>query len=473
MPYIFLLLLVIFSSSILSDTYHNINGLIGERAAGMGGAFSAISDDPSGAFYNPAGIAFAYDNFVSISANTYKETEKRYQNVFGPGQDYVRKSRGFSPNFIGTIKSFEKLKVGFSVISPNNEQFDQADFFYLPQSRPLLSSYRIDYTESNELYNIGLSAGYPLSNKLAIGGSLFFFNDTSRIQSTQIIEGKDGAFSHISTQDRRKTLGLTPALGLQFMPTDKFALGASVKRHFVTAESRSITSFNSKSSSSNYTQTTLSTASQNSSSIVSNGLIYAGPAASGKIPEITEIRSGLAWFANKSFIASFDMIFTDGFSSSLSRSLLEAKTGTLIIKDTEDPLLSREPTLNYAFGLEFFPIDILALRFGMYTNFSNNKPIEWGDAAVDLYLTETSRNSISLANNLIYQPEVLQAKTRLEYINNTGYSLGISWATAKSSITLTYIYEYGKGVSQIDPSQLPQSVVYRNTAFYLIASSHN
>ncbi|HNF26159.1 MAG TPA: transporter, Ompp1/FadL/TodX family protein, partial [Leptospiraceae bacterium] len=44
-----------------SDAYHNINGFFGERAAGLGGAYTAVSDDPSGAFYNPAGLNLAYD----------------------------------------------------------------------------------------------------------------------------------------------------------------------------------------------------------------------------------------------------------------------------------------------------------------------------------------------------------------------------------------------------------------------------
>ena len=37
-----------------TDNYKNI--LIGDRASTMAGAFSAISDDSSGVFYNPAGL---------------------------------------------------------------------------------------------------------------------------------------------------------------------------------------------------------------------------------------------------------------------------------------------------------------------------------------------------------------------------------------------------------------------------------
>ena len=33
--------------------------IVGSRAAGMGGAFTALADDGSGPYYNPGGIAFA------------------------------------------------------------------------------------------------------------------------------------------------------------------------------------------------------------------------------------------------------------------------------------------------------------------------------------------------------------------------------------------------------------------------------
>ena len=32
--------------------------IVGSRAAGMGGAFTALSDDGSGPYYNPGGLAF-------------------------------------------------------------------------------------------------------------------------------------------------------------------------------------------------------------------------------------------------------------------------------------------------------------------------------------------------------------------------------------------------------------------------------
>jgi len=56
--YLSLLIFIGFSTtSLYADDAHYKNMLIGERAATMGGSYVAISDDSTGCYYNPAGIA--------------------------------------------------------------------------------------------------------------------------------------------------------------------------------------------------------------------------------------------------------------------------------------------------------------------------------------------------------------------------------------------------------------------------------
>src|SRR5688500_15009050 len=47
--------------------------LVGERAQGMGGAFTGLADDPSAAFYNPAGLGHLSTGALSgsLSVNAY------------------------------------------------------------------------------------------------------------------------------------------------------------------------------------------------------------------------------------------------------------------------------------------------------------------------------------------------------------------------------------------------------------------
>ena len=61
---------------VFADDLHYVNMLVGNRAAGLGGAYTAISDDPAGCFYNPAGIAFSPYTSLSASVNAFSTSTK-------------------------------------------------------------------------------------------------------------------------------------------------------------------------------------------------------------------------------------------------------------------------------------------------------------------------------------------------------------------------------------------------------------
>jgi len=54
-----------------ADDTHYQNQLLGERALGMGGAFTAVASDPTASFYNPGGLAMSLPSSVSASLNVY------------------------------------------------------------------------------------------------------------------------------------------------------------------------------------------------------------------------------------------------------------------------------------------------------------------------------------------------------------------------------------------------------------------
>lgn len=51
--------------------YNNYQYILGERAAGMGGAYTALANDSTALWYNPAGLARISDISMNVSANTY------------------------------------------------------------------------------------------------------------------------------------------------------------------------------------------------------------------------------------------------------------------------------------------------------------------------------------------------------------------------------------------------------------------
>ena len=65
------LLACCFARPARADDSHYQNQLIGERALGLGGAFTAVSTDPTASYYNPGGLATTLSASISASLNLY------------------------------------------------------------------------------------------------------------------------------------------------------------------------------------------------------------------------------------------------------------------------------------------------------------------------------------------------------------------------------------------------------------------
>jgi long-chain fatty acid transport protein len=63
-----------------SDT-HYADTIVGERASGMGGAFTALANEATGAYYNPAGIVVEESALIQLSMSAYKLRKKRVRVV--------------------------------------------------------------------------------------------------------------------------------------------------------------------------------------------------------------------------------------------------------------------------------------------------------------------------------------------------------------------------------------------------------
>ncbi len=458
-----------------ADSYHNINGFFGERAAGIGGAFAAVSDDPSGAYYNPAGLAFAYDNYISISASNYREIRKSYEDVFGPGQTYTRKSRNFLPNFFGAIKNLGQYRFAFSIVTPVTESFDQADQVYLPFSVPAVGAYRNDYEEENVFILAGPSLAYAVSEKFALGGTLYYSYDTTRVTSTQTVTNKDDSYFQSTIRDRRRTMGLLPVLGVQYMPQN-WSFGASLRQQFVTSAVRNLSQIQTSSVANRASLIKWVESTENLSGLTQGPAVVIGPPETGSVPRTTEGRLGFARFVSKYFLLSADVIYTSGFRAHQDNTQLDARNGVVYINDGEIASLSREPTTNLAAGLEYYLTDNLSLRAGLFTNDANSREVQWLDAAVGAAARNAGTDKVSapvIGGVLVYNIPELAVPVRFEHVDTRGLTVGIAWETARSAISATYVEERGRGQAQIDSAQLSQPLRYRSFSLYIVASTRN
>ena len=461
-----------------SDAYHNINGFFGERAAGLGGAYTAVSDDPSGAFYNPAGLNLAYDNSISLSASNYTKVKKTYENALGPAQGYGRTNQNYIPNFFGMVKEVGAGKFAFSVVNPIQENYQRNDQIRLPLFYPDISNIKSYNRETYNQLLVGASYSRPITSKLSWGATLYYVNDTASITSTQLTMFKNKQYAMQTINDNRRTTGLLPVLGLMFNLTDKISLGASLRRTFVMGQNRLINAITMDSSSTSTDGITFLEGTQKAFGASVGNTIYKGPAYTGRVPETYELRLGGAFFPTKKLMIATDLIYTSGYSFKKNNTevITSPSANIIILTDKDDLELKRYQTWNIATGVEYFLTDFLALRLGVYTNNANTKKIDWMTSALQAYnraAGDTETIASSGGNSVQFRIPTLRDNPRNEYVNTMGYSFGFSFATAKAALSLSIIKEHGKGAAQLDSMRPAQQLTYDASSIYLVITSRS
>lgn len=373
------LLLFFICLTIFGDENHYINILIGDRAAGMGGAYTAIADGPEGVFYNPAGLAFSSSKYFSLSVNTIQYKMLYYHNVYkktnGSPFDYIRHSFSFLPNFFGFIQKTKKFTFAITVSSPDSEFYDQRDNAIISiDNTPF--NLNVNYNYTDMIYELGPSFAFLLHKKVAIGFSVFIrYRDIKNIiQTTYLYEGESNGvdmkgFQISSVYTNSRIIGFTPQFGLQVMPINKLSIGYNISIPFDVVNIYSYQSTDSLeqkyydstndrwiSSKSSYTQ--IDDNRIKVLNIFNNGLFN---------PLYIKQSLGFAIFISKSILLSID-----GF---LYIPIQDYKIYTNPNRRNE--LLN--VIGNAAIGFEWYITPNFPFRVGLFTNFTNNQEIKKGD----------------------------------------------------------------------------------------------
>ncbi|MCP4132734.1 MAG: hypothetical protein GY754_17345 [bacterium] len=157
--------------------FNNYQHLVGDRAAGMAGAFTALADSGTALWYNPAGLARLESLSVNISANSYAylETETKGFLQVPAGAtgtqsiDVNEKEFSAVPNTVAFgLKLGEKTGLGFGIFIPyqnNIEGVMEAKWNTVSGDVVLKSSYLLE----RKLYQSMLGVGTELIKDLNIG----------------------------------------------------------------------------------------------------------------------------------------------------------------------------------------------------------------------------------------------------------------------------------------------------------------
>ena len=329
-----------------ADEYHYKNILVGERPAGLGGAYTALSDDPAGLFYNPAGIVHATGANISASANAYYGTSKHYDGVIG-NHGWDRESSALLPNFFGVIKPIAIGKVGFSYAITDSIIEDQDQVFLNPQNQ--ITRLVINYNHEDMTTQFGPSYAVGLFSGLSAGATLYVHNRKSQEILNQFINFENAQNEWLNTYIEKEEWGVRPVLGFMWSPEDlKYSIGLTLSHNYLLTSKEKAQALCKAVSFANY-QTPCSEA---GSGYQSHGEdLYSLDVQSDKKRSYPyTINLGAAFFPSHSWLVAGDVSY---------------------YSETEDFLGKRRPVWNASLGTEYYLSEAIALRTGFFTSLAN------------------------------------------------------------------------------------------------------
>lgn len=411
---ILILLALTNSQLLLADEYHYQDLIVGERAAGLAGAYISISDDPSGIYHNPAGIIYNFENYFSLSANVYKTSKVTYKKAVA-GQDYTTEASGWVPNFFGATQNYGKMKMGFAILSPSSEVLDLDDkikgISTTNETQSLRRRLMRQYSIS--LYGLGL-AMEPMKD-FAAGVSLFLGQLTDKTMNTQIqiINGSPDKYAITESFNDQSSLFLYPKIGVQWMPAPKWAIGAVAATSTTLYSKQKVRTAGAK-----FDDTGHLPGGSN------NDVTYLDSSEANYKPNVLspyEFGLGTSYFPSKELLFSFDFKYY-----------------------SDDPSFKgfvTAPVMNFALGTEWFASERVVLRGGFYTN---------------------NANTPALVNN---------RKNQSPHVDYYGLTAGITFESPGSSFTFCTQYSKGSGKGQVvGNSTAQQDIDATATAIYITAS---
>ncbi|MBF0363640.1 MAG: outer membrane protein transport protein [Oligoflexia bacterium] len=393
--FLFLFLFILPLALCWADGDHYKNALIGGRAATMGGAYVAISDDASGSYYNPGGLAYASGSSISGSANTYYISKAKYKNTIG-NRDWDRENINLLPNFFGIVQKFEKFSFGLSYVVPDSF-IEHQDQYYrdITETSTAINIYTLNIHSEDNTYQMGPSFAYEFAPSFSLGLTLHYHYRVLRKAQSQLVKysASSDESSYLNTLKKEK--GIKSKLGLIWSPIQKLSLG------FTAAKTIILTALNDSQQNSKVTGSS------------SNSFDVSSDIRKRQLPY--EFSLGAALFTTPYFLISSDFSY--------------------YLKPDE----TKEHTWNAALGSEIFLGESNALRFGLYTNRTNNKDV----------------SSSTLAPH--------------DHIDYYGGTLGWSLYSKATTITFGGSYSYGSGKAQVYSGSTVSRDFNRYTMNFILA----
>ena len=383
--------------------------LPGSRASQMGGAYTSLSEDVSGIFYNPAGMVFGKPQDISVSTNGYSERSIRYKGTVGDS-DFDEKSTGLFPSLLGGSLEWKSFSFGWALITLDSQSFNQNDRFQnISTVENQASSFNITHQQTSQYQLAGTGGGIKFGKSFSIGGSLFAYRRTLESTTHQTVTFNGGTIFVIDQKIDTENLGVMFQGGLQWRG-DSLNFGMLYRSYRSTKD-----------------HTLVST----DTFTYEDGLVPTGTLTSTQgetqlfdelDPDIVKI--GFS-YGSKIFTSSFDIIYYSAARNNVTSNLA----------------VVLEENLNYSIGTELI-LGSFVTRIGAFTNYSLFPEVKTGD--ID----------------------------QGHHIDFIGSSLGFGLKSKSSETNVGVVWQKGEGKAQKIQGSLEIQDVEANSLLIMLGSDY-
>jgi len=351
------------------------NYIIGERAAGMGGAVTALCRSVDSCFYNPAGLAFAPGSTISLSASLYGFYHFESEDGWFPDEDVDIDSFITIPSTVGSIwKLSEDASIAVSAFIPDRSSSNDLEAFTTP-------GHYYKYNKDDQTLWLGPSIGYLLIPDLSVGVSVFGVYRTF----SQFRDFFWGNYGYSLSEDiKYNDLSLLMVLGARYQLGERWSLGLRVQSPTVhlTGDGKYLL--------------------KDVSSTVTRASYVDSGETRNKLP--TSLTAGIGYQVPRCYAFGFDISYH--FPTSFNRFQGTDQFGT-----TWYYRLRREGTVDVNLGGEYYFLDRYALRLGFFTSRSSapdaDPTTSWYPAHINKYgitagiARETEHTTLALGVNYV------------------------------------------------------------------------
>jgi long-subunit fatty acid transport protein len=210
-----------------SGRYRDI--FIGNKPAGLGGAFIGLADDNNAVWYNPAGMAWIKGSCVGTSPSFEIHANGRTGSFLG--EDEAEASILFVPTALSSVSDAGPGKLGLGVFMPVKSAFTQTTTAGPVTVGPDTWAGFLDRTENEEIFYLGGTYGYRINDQWSIGGGVYYVSSTYAHNLSRLIYdptvGSPGTTDFVETniKESEKLTGFTAMIGGMFKPVDNVKIG--------------------------------------------------------------------------------------------------------------------------------------------------------------------------------------------------------------------------------------------------------